>query len=1024
MSVYGFSWLHNLSAGSASRKHRAIASVTVLVMAFLAVQTGATYPSEAQQPASARMIDVKISLHSSPMSDGDRAPYERIVEYFADGVYEASNGAHKIRTVTIYTGGRYADKADAVWVDNCQPSASVSGVSVQGQHINMCDVFGASDFLRDDSGHQGGGYTLAHEFGHYFYSLYDEYRGDPTHDSIYYFPHSTDDPVPDSIMNRQWNAVGGDYKWLNFSVPKNDTRNTAQFRAYGTTRSDGTACCGSGWETLVRDVSEDPRDGERRALAERIRYDDLDAVAPDADEDAAIDLPGTARSDLNIVWISEDVTFQIVIDHSGSMNSENKMENAKAAAKLLVDLAAAEHATIGVIKFDHRVTGVQSLTAIDAQATKDAVKAAIDTIQAEGNTAIGDAAQQALDDLLAFGAEDTNRVVYLLTDGLSNSGRAPRTVIPAYQSAGISIFTFGYGSDADGTLLQEMAQATNGKYYFSPTSLAELVQVFQDAQQQTSPGVGVATGSDTVQPGTPASYTIAVDSTLSRLDVVMIYGGRLGELQLTLVDPTGTDRRTPDCTATGGETLCVLVIEDVVAGDWTLEATATVPDVLLRYRASGYSEDDITYAASATSLTGDVVEYPEPIVVLALLSREWPIAGAIVDATLERPNGTTESILLRDDGVAPDAVAEDGQYSAILSYTENGAYNVTVQFDNSAGTAQLTERSYQPSVGPDGKAVPLSNPIPIPDAFERFARIQVVVANVRPDDHGNSPQDATFLNASNADMPGKIDYGGDVDVFRIDLSAPGEVSVRVTNLALGMDPRLRLIADDMTTVLADIDLSSSASSLGYLNSLHPMPSGGTVYAEVSHRTGGSGGLYDISAGNRIGGDGPAATPTAPPPPPLTPTIPSPPPTPSDSGGVYVPPPVRSAQPGAGLAIAVLVSVLAIGAVAAIVVLAQQRTTASAAGVRLVSDPNRSAGFRRGVLRIGRDPTCEMVLPDRRASRIHAQIVQSPQGYVIEDLQSTNGTKVNGKRVTRQKLYPGDEIEVGDTLLMFWVGMGP
>ena len=40
------------------------------------------------------------------------------------------------------------------------------------------------------------------------------------------------------------------------------------------------------------------------------------------------------------------------------------------------------------------------------------------------------------------------------------------------------------------------------------------------------------------------------------------------------------------------------------------------------------------------------------------------------------------------------------------------------------------------------------------------------------------------------------------------------------------------------------------------------------------------------------------------------------------------------------------------------------------------------------------------------------------GYVIEDLASTNGTKLNGKRVRSAPLAEGDEIQIGQTLFRF------
>ena len=70
--------------------------------------------------------------------------------------------------------------------------------------------------------------------------------------------------------------------------------------------------------------------------------------------------------------------------------------------------------------------------------------------------------------------------------------------------------------------------------------------------------------------------------------------------------------------------------------------------------------------------------------------------------------------------------------------------------------------------------------------------------------------------------------------------------------------------------------------------------------------------------------------------------------------------------------------------------------------------------------IGRNPTTDITLLDEGISREHALILfdADAPGYVIEDLQSTNGTKVNGKRVRSAPLSEGDEIQIGQTLFRF------
>jgi len=76
--------------------------------------------------------------------------------------------------------------------------------------------------------------------------------------------------------------------------------------------------------------------------------------------------------------------------------------------------------------------------------------------------------------------------------------------------------------------------------------------------------------------------------------------------------------------------------------------------------------------------------------------------------------------------------------------------------------------------------------------------------------------------------------------------------------------------------------------------------------------------------------------------------------------------------------------------------------------------------------IGRNPTTDITLLDEGISREHALLLFDDEtgSFGIEDLQSTNGTKVNGKRVRSSLLAHGDEIQVGHTLFEFVLESAP
>ncbi|MEW5989852.1 MAG: DUF3662 and FHA domain-containing protein [Chloroflexota bacterium] len=85
----------------------------------------------------------------------------------------------------------------------------------------------------------------------------------------------------------------------------------------------------------------------------------------------------------------------------------------------------------------------------------------------------------------------------------------------------------------------------------------------------------------------------------------------------------------------------------------------------------------------------------------------------------------------------------------------------------------------------------------------------------------------------------------------------------------------------------------------------------------------------------------------------------------------------------------------------------------------ISEPNRAS--RRivhdgGALTIGRAGSNVLVLADPRASRHHARLVARDGFLVLTDLESTNGTRVNGDPIRELPIGAGDEIRIGDSVI--------
>ncbi len=66
--------------------------------------------------------------------------------------------------------------------------------------------------------------------------------------------------------------------------------------------------------------------------------------------------------------------------------------------------------------------------------------------------------------------------------------------------------------------------------------------------------------------------------------------------------------------------------------------------------------------------------------------------------------------------------------------------------------------------------------------------------------------------------------------------------------------------------------------------------------------------------------------------------------------------------------------------------------------------------------IGRDATCDIIISDRKSSRVHAEVVREGAAYIFYDKGSRNGSLINNVPVSRQPLDFGDQIKIGDTTI--------
>ncbi|MBM3706717.1 MAG: FHA domain-containing protein [Actinobacteria bacterium] len=99
----------------------------------------------------------------------------------------------------------------------------------------------------------------------------------------------------------------------------------------------------------------------------------------------------------------------------------------------------------------------------------------------------------------------------------------------------------------------------------------------------------------------------------------------------------------------------------------------------------------------------------------------------------------------------------------------------------------------------------------------------------------------------------------------------------------------------------------------------------------------------------------------------------------------------------------------------------QKVPKDRAGLIVIKGPSIGEKFllKKPSLFIGRRSDSDILLDDITVSRNHAVIEKTNEGYIIKDLESLNGTYLNGEIVNKSRLNNGDRIQIGKYIFLFF-----
>jgi Ca-activated chloride channel homolog len=214
-----------------------------------------------------------------------------------------------------------------------------------------------------------------------------------------------------------------------------------------------------------------------------------------------------ARPQTVVAVPRDDATVLLTMDSSASMTATDvpptRLDAAKSASSSFLDRLPERFRT-GLVSFSSTVSVLQEPTE-----DRDAVRTALDTIEGDVGTALGDAIVESV--ALAPDPDEQERsggkslfAILLLSDGANSVGREPLEVLDEAKQAGVPIYTIAFGTpqgtveitnDAgftqtynvppDPETLRRVAEETGGRFFEAPTE-ADLEAVYREIGSQVS----------------------------------------------------------------------------------------------------------------------------------------------------------------------------------------------------------------------------------------------------------------------------------------------------------------------------------------------------------------------------------------------------------------------------------------------------------------------------------------------------------------------------------------------------------
>ncbi|XP_036208489.1 calcium-activated chloride channel regulator 1-like [Myotis myotis] len=386
----------------------------------------------------------------------------------------------------------------------------------------------------------------------------------------------------------------------------------------------------------------------------------------------------------------------LVLDKSGSMDSENRLFRMNQAAELYLIQIIEMGSLVGMVTFDSSATIQNYLTKITDENAYQHITANLPQV-ADGGTSICNGLKEGFQAIIQSNQSTSGSEIILLTDG--EDAEISSCFEEVKQSEAI-IHTIALGPSA-AKELETLSNMTGGHRFFANKDINGLIDAFSRISSRsgsiTKQAIQLESKAFNITGRKWVNGTVPVDSTIGN-DTFFVVTWTIQKPEIILQDPKGKKYKTSDFKEDKLNIRSARLRIPGIAktGTWTYSLLNNhVNPEMLTVTVTTRARSPTTLPVIATAhMSGNTAHYPSPMIVYARVSQGFlPVLGINVTATIETEDGHQVILELWDNGAGADTVKNDGIYSRYFTgYHGNGRYSLKVHAQARKNKARLNLR--------------------------------------------------------------------------------------------------------------------------------------------------------------------------------------------------------------------------------------------------------------------------------------------------------------------------------------------